>query len=80
MDGLMGSKLNDLFMDEHNKRANIIHSVALEISLYIENRKISNFDNNFKQLLYISIVFAASNCSFFIFPVRSFNFSLNFGI
>ena len=29
-----------------NKRANIIHSVALEISLYIENRKINNFDND----------------------------------
>ena len=49
----MGSKLNDLFMDEHNKRANIIHSVALEISLYIENRKISNIDNNSFEYIYI---------------------------
>ena len=31
----MGSKLNELFIDEYNKRANIIHSVALEISFYI---------------------------------------------
>jgi len=52
----MGNRLNELFMDEYNKRANIIHSVAMEIQMYINYRKINNFDNDsFKYIYYRSI-------------------------
>lgn len=57
----MGSKLNELFIDEYNKRANIIHSVALEIGLYIENRKISNFDNDLFEYIYYRCIDVISN-------------------
>ena len=57
----MEDNLNQLFMDEYNKRANIIHSVALEIGLYIENRKISNFDNNSFEYIYNRCIDVISN-------------------
>lgn len=48
----MGSKLNELFIDEYNKIANRIHAVALEIGIYIQKRKIINFDYDSFEIMY----------------------------
>lgn len=40
----MVSNHNEQFLNEYNKIANRIHSVALEIGIYIQDRKIINFD------------------------------------
>ena len=48
----MVSNHNEQFLNEYNKIANRIHSVALEIGIYIQKRKIINFYYDSFKIMY----------------------------